>query len=138
MDITVTDINQLPQAAVDILNALPSGPQVLAFHAPMGAGKTTLIACLTEQLGVDPDQVNSPTFAIINHYSGTQGDIYHFDMYRLDSAEQAFDIGAPDYLNSGNWCMIEWPENTPDILPDNTIHIYMEELPGGARKISIP
>lgn len=122
MEIKIENISELPQAASEFIEAIGEH-RVIAFHAPMGAGKTTFIAEVCRQLGVDADTPNSPTFAIINHYEGTHGDIYHFDMYRLESPEQAFDIGAEDFLYSGALCLIEWPENAKDILPPDTLHV---------------
>ncbi|MCM1320387.1 MAG: tRNA (adenosine(37)-N6)-threonylcarbamoyltransferase complex ATPase subunit type 1 TsaE [Muribaculaceae bacterium] len=138
MEIIVSDLNELHQAARQLLAALPVQTRVLAFHGGMGVGKTTFVAALAEALGVTDDEVNSPTFAIVNHYEGAEDDIYHFDMYRLEDESQAFDVGAVDLLNSGSWCFVEWPENTPGILPEDTIHIYMDELADGSRKIMMP
>lgn len=137
MEIKVRDLGELPEAAKRVLEALPESSRILAFHGGMGVGKTTFIAALCEQLGVEDDEVNSPTFAIVNHYQGKEGDIFHFDMYRLEDETQAFDVGAEELLNSGSWCFVEWPENTPDILPEGTIHIYIEEKTDGSRKISM-
>lgn len=121
-----------------LLEALPPQARVLAFHGHMGAGKTTFIAALCHELGVAEDEVNSPTFAIVNVYEGSASEIYHFDLYRLRDEAQALDIGAEDYLYSGAWCLVEWPGNAPGILPPDTVHVTIEELPDGARKISMP
>ena len=104
----------------------------------MGVGKTTFIAALCRRLGVTDDEVNSPTFAIINIYEAEGEDIYHFDLYRLEGEEQAMDIGAEDYLYSGNWCFVEWPEKAPGILPPDTVHVSIREEADGSRVISIP
>ncbi len=137
MEIIVKEITGLEQAARQLLAALPEGARVLAFHGGMGAGKTTFIAALARVLGVEEDEVNSPTFAIVNHYRTAGGeDIYHFDMYRLEDASQALDIGAEEYLDSGALCLVEWPENTPGLLPEDTVDITIEELPDGSRRIS--
>lgn len=102
--------------------------RVMAFHGVMGAGKTTLISVLCHILGAG-DSVCSPTFTIINEYVAGEGAcVYHFDFYRLKSAREAFDTGAYEYLNSGNYCFVEWPEVAPEILPDDTLHVTI--LPG--------
>ena len=96
---------------------------VFAFNGEMGAGKTTFINALSRALGVDEDPTSSPSFAIINEYrsSTTAELIYHFDLYRLENLEEAFDIGVEDYLDSGALCFLEWPERIADILPDDTV-----------------
>jgi len=100
-----------------------SDRRVIAFHGAMGAGKTTLISVLCRLLGAG-DSVCSPTFTIINEYVADDGScVYHFDFYRLKSAREAFDTGAQEYLNSGSYCFVEWPEAAPAILPDDTLHV---------------
>ncbi len=98
---------------------------VFAFNGEMGAGKTTFINALSRVLGVDEDPTSSPSFAIINEYrsSTTAELIYHFDLYRLENLEEAFDIGVEDYLDSGAICFLEWPERIADILPDDTVRV---------------
>ena len=110
-----------------------------AFTGEMGAGKTTFINALSRALGVEEDPTGSPTFAIINEYrSDTTAElIYHFDLYRLENLEQAFDIGVEDYLDSGALCLIEWPDRIEDILPDDTVRVNIEVLPDGARRLPI-
>ena len=112
---------------------------VYAFTGEMGAGKTTFINALSRALGVEEDPTGSPTFAIINEYrSDTTAElIYHFDLYRLENLEQAFDIGVEDYLDSGALCLIEWPDRIEDILPDDTVRVNIEVLPDGARRMTI-
>jgi len=107
---------------------------VFAFNGAMGAGKTTFIKAVCEQLGVK-DVINSPTFAIVNEYfSEVRNEpIYHFDFYRINSVREAFDIGAPDYFGSGNLCFIEWPELVEQLLPENTVFIEIEERADGQR-----
>ena len=96
---------------------------VFAFHGEMGAGKTTFIRALCEVLGVDPEEANSPSFSIINEYrSDTTAElIYHFDLYRLESVEEALEIGVEDYFDSGALCLLEWPERIEPLLPDDTV-----------------
>lgn len=109
--------------------------KVFAFHGSMGAGKTTFIKALCEELGVT-ETVGSPTFAIINEYKDGQGlPIYHFDFYRINKLEEVYDFGYEDYFYSGNLCLIEWPELVESLLPENTVRISIEELEDGSRII---
>ncbi len=125
--IIVKSVTSLDAVALQILNNYP-GNRVFAFHGSMGAGKTTLIKSICNQLGAGA-AVCSPTFTIINEYASTRGfNVYHFDFYRLKNAREAFDTGAADYLSGGSYCFIEWPEIAPEILPEDTIHISI--LPG--------
>ena len=102
---------------------------VICFSGPMGAGKTTLISALCSKWNVK-DQVSSPTFSIVNEYKTyAKGLLFHFDFYRLNSVEEALDIGVEEYLDSGNICLIEWGERIKSLLPDNiyTIEIELNE-----------
>jgi len=112
---------------------------VYAFRGEMGAGKTTFIAQLCRALGVEDDVANSPSFSIINEYRSeeTAELIYHFDLYRLESLEEAFDIGVEDYFESGAICLIEWPERVADILPDDTVWVDIIVNPDGSRDLSM-
>ena len=111
--------------------------RVYAFHAPMGAGKTTFISELCRAMGTD-DVTNSPTFAIVNVYETNQGnEIYHFDCYRLKDIREALDFGAEEYLYSGNYCFIEWPEIIEPILPNDTVYITINVLPNGDRQLTV-
>lgn len=112
---------------------------VFAFNGEMGAGKTTFINALSRVLGVDEDPTSSPSFAIINEYrsSTTAELIYHFDLYRLENLEEAFDIGVEDYLDSGAICFLEWPERIADILPDDTVRVDIVEQPDGSRLLTV-
>ena len=113
--------------------------RVFAFDAPMGAGKTTFIKYLCEQMGT-MDIVNSPTFSIVNVYDVEQpyrGEVYHFDCYRLKDLREALDFGAEDYLYSGNYCFIEWPDILSPILPEDTIHVTIRPLDNGDRQLII-
>ena len=110
---------------------------VYCFNGKMGAGKTTFIKSICEELGVK-ETVNSPTFSIVNEYETREGKIiYHFDCYRLNKLEDALNIGAEDYLNSGNICFIEWAEVLAPILPANTIYVDIEEVEDKIRMIRI-
>ena len=125
-------------SALDILKKAEPH-RVFAFDGQMGAGKTTFIKKLCEQMGTT-DVVNSPTFAIVNVYDVEQpyrGEVYHFDCYRLKDIREAIDFGAEDYLYSGNYCFIEWPEMIEAILPEDTVWIKIEPLENGDRKLKI-
>lgn len=134
--IKVKDIDGLPSAAEQLLQMLrPNG--VAAFYGEMGAGKTTLIRELCTQLGVT-DNVNSPTFSIVNEYQTPDGEtIYHFDFYRLDRPEEALDFGCEEYLYSGNRCLIEWPEKVENLLPDDVDRVWIRVNDHGVREIAV-
>ncbi len=137
MTITIKDIEDLPQGAAQLLDAIGDN-RIVALRGKMGAGKTTLVAELMRQLSMD-DEASSPTFAIVNEYhsSKTGKSVYHFDFYRLESSAEAFDIGIEDYWDSGNLCLMEWTENIEDILPENTLFVDIAEQPDGSRKVEI-
>lgn len=121
-EIRIKSIEGLPAAAREFA-CLMGDETVYAFHGEMGAGKTTFIRALVEQLGVDPEEANSPSFSIINEYrSDTTAElIYHFDLYRLESVDEALEIGVEDYFDSGALCLLEWPERIEALLPDDTV-----------------
>ena len=109
--------------------------RVYAFYGDMGAGKTTFIGEVCRLLGVE-DDVSSPTFSIVNEYDTSDGKkLYHFDCYRLDSEEEAIDVGAEDYFYSGNTCFVEWPEKIEGILPADVIDVHITVLPDGSRRV---
>ena len=108
---------------------------VYAFYGKMGAGKTTFIKAVCEELGVD-DTVTSPTFAIVNEYEAAQGrPIYHFDFYRIKKVSEAYDMGCEEYFYSGHPCFIEWPELIEEVLPEETVNVTIEALPNGERRL---
>ena len=110
---------------------------IFAFYGKMGSGKTTFIKALCEELGVD-EGITSPTFAIVNEYhSPTVGPIYHFDFYRIKKLEEVYDMGYEDYFYSGRLCLIEWPELIEELLPDDAVRVYIEELDDGKRDLRI-
>lgn len=121
-EIRIKSIEGLLAAAREFAS-LMGDETVYAFHGEMGAGKTTFIRALVEQLGVDPEEANSPSFSIINEYrSDTTAElIYHFDLYRLESVDEALEIGVEDYFDSGALCLLEWPERIEALLPDDTV-----------------
>lgn len=111
--------------------------KVFAFNGNMGVGKTTFINAICKMMGVT-QIVNSPTFSIVNEYETLLGNIiYHFDCYRIQKIQEALDLGAEEYLYSGNYCFIEWSENIAPLLPDDLVNVNMTELEDGSRKIEI-
>lgn len=132
MKITVRTINEL-DAAVDVF-LREFGPRaVVAFDAPMGAGKTTFIAALCRRLGV-ADDAASPTFSILNEYRTGDGlPVFHFDFYRLDDPSEAFDTGVEDCFYSGNLCLVEWPGAVEPLLPPETRRLSISVNPDGSR-----
>ena len=113
--------------------------RVFAFDGQMGAGKTTFIKSLCEAMGT-PDVVNSPTFAIVNVYDVEQpykGEVYHFDCYRLKDIREAIDFGAEEYLYSGNYCFIEWPDLIGALLPDDTVYVKIVPQENGDRELRV-
>ena len=137
MEIKIQDMEDLPRAAAKLLDAI-GDRRIVALQGKMGAGKTTLVAEMMRLLKMD-DEASSPTFAIANEYnsSETGQTVYHFDFYRLESSEEAYDIGIEDYWDSGNLCLMEWTENIKDILPDDTLFVEIEEQPDRTRLVSI-
>jgi tRNA threonylcarbamoyladenosine biosynthesis protein TsaE len=122
MNITAHTLEMLPEVSKQILASFPAS-RVFALYGRMGAGKTTLIRGLCRELGVT-DEVQSPTFSIINEYkTGTGESLYHFDFYRINKIEEVFDIGYEDYIYSGSFCFIEWPELAEGLLPEDTVRI---------------
>lgn len=136
MEIIIKDLKDIDRAAREFLSRI-SANNIIAFYAPMGAGKTTFTTAICKALGVCEDAVSSPTFSIVNEYRTPSGDsIYHFDFYRLDSEREALDIGFYDYIDSGSLCLLEWPENIEGILPEETLRVKIEVLSDGSRRVS--
>jgi tRNA threonylcarbamoyladenosine biosynthesis protein TsaE len=140
MEITVKNIEDLPVAARELIPHLPASG-VVAMYGGMGAGKTTLVAALLDEMG-STDEVSSPTFALVNDYlvqgeNGGGRHIYHFDFYRIDSLAEAFDLGYEEYFYGDGLCLVEWPEKIEELLPDETLRLHIETLPDGSRKISL-
>ncbi len=132
MEIKINNINEISEAAKLFIKNINEN-KIFAFYGKMGVGKTTFIEAICKELGVE-DVMTSPTFAIVNEYTdGKQNPIYHFDFYRIKKIEEVYDIGYEDYFFSGNLCFLEWPELIEEILPDNTLKVYMEEKPNGTR-----
>ena len=135
-DIEIRDLSSLDSAAKRFLAEIGEN-RLVAFYAPMGAGKTTFITAVCKALGVDPEGVGSPTFAIVNEYRCGNGEpLFHFDFYRIEKAAEALDIGLYDYLDSGALCLMEWPENIEDLLPQETLKVRIAVAPDGSRRLS--
>lgn len=132
-EIIIKDLESIRDAARQFVTQMDQG-SVFAFYGGMGAGKTTFIKAVCEELGVD-DVVMSPTFAIVNEYrSATTGElVYHFDFYRIKKLEEVYDLGYEDYFYSGATCFIEWPELIEELLPSDAVRIKIEEAPDGSR-----
>ena len=134
--ITIHDLSDLDRAAGEFLKEI-GNHKIVAFFAPMGAGKTTFTTAICKALGVKEDAVSSPTFAIINEYRTGSGDsMYHFDFYRITRIEEALDVGFYDYIDSGRLCIIEWPENIEEILPDETLRVSITVNQDESRTVS--
>ncbi len=135
--ITLKSIEDIGNAAAQFIE-LMGDDTVFAFYGKMGAGKTTFIKELCRQLGID-DEVNSPTFAIVNEYrSDTTAElVYHFDFYRIKKLEEVYDLGYEDYFYSGALCFIEWPELIEDVLPEDARRVTITENPDGSRTITL-
>ena len=119
---SLEDLGELAKQIVKLTDV-----KVFALYGEMGAGKTTLIKKIVEALGSE-DETSSPTFSIVNEYfSESAGTIYHFDFYRINNEEEAFDIGYEDYIYSGNYCFIEWPEKIANLLPPTYVRITIKD-----------
>lgn len=134
--ILIRSLSDLDSAAEEFLRKT-EGRNLVAFYAPMGAGKTTFITAICRALGVRDDAVASPTFAIVNEYQAASGEpVYHFDFYRITKDAETLDIGLYDYLDSGCLCLMEWPENIENLLPEETLKVGISVLDSGERVIS--
>lgn len=136
--IKIKSLDEIRDAANEFVAAM-GDETVYAFYGEMGAGKTTFINALCKALGVEDDVTNSPSFSIINEYrSDTTAElIYHFDLYRLENLDEAFDIGVEDYFDSGALCLLEWPERVEDILPDDTVKVKIVINDDNSRELQI-
>lgn len=131
----INGTDDLERAAKEFLREIGDN-RLIAFFAPMGSGKTTFTTAVCKVLGVT-DPVGSPTFAIVNEYMTASGDpMFHFDFYRINKLSEAMDIGLYDYLDSGCLCMMEWPENIEELLPEETLRITINVNPDQTRTLS--
>ena len=134
--IQIKSLESIQEAAHEFVQKMGDST-VFAFRGEMGAGKTTFIKAVCEELGVE-DVINSPTFAIVNEYRSRTGElIYHFDFYRINKLEEVFDFGYEDYFFSGALCFIEWSEKVEDLLPGDCINVYISEKEDRTREIII-
>ena len=137
MEIKIQDLGQIKKAAREFVGQLGQHT-VFAFYGKMGAGKTTFIKSICEELGMK-DVITSPTFAIVNEYTAQPDGqtIYHFDFYRIKKLEEVYDMGYEDYFYSGSLCFIEWPELIEELLPDDAVCVNIAEAPDGSRTVTL-
>lgn len=134
MEIKIKSIEEIAVAAKEFVTVM-GDRKVFAFYGKMGAGKTTFIKAVCEELGVE-DVINSPTFAIVNEYVDGKGEpVYHFDFYRIKNLQEVLDIGYEDYVYSGHMCFMEWPELIDNLLPDDAVKVTIEEKTDGGRVV---
>lgn len=133
MKIEIDSLQAIDTAAQTFLQNIHS-KKIICFYASMGSGKTTFIKSLCKTLGV-PDEVTSPTFAIINEYNGAEGKIFHFDLYRLETIADAYNIGIEEYFTQNSFCFIEWPELIEPLLPDNALKVTITVTEDGKRVV---
>ena len=136
MEIKINSLDTIHEAAKQFIAAMEYNT-VFAFYGKMGSGKTTFIKSICEELGVK-DSINSPTFAIVNEYEDrNQNTIYHFDFYRIKSIEEVYNMGYEEYLYGDAISFMEWPELIEELLPEETVKVFVEETEGGARSVKI-
>lgn len=129
------DLEGIHLAARQILDADPR--KVILFYGEMGAGKTTLIKEVARSLGVE-GATSSPTFSLVNEYHINEHKLlYHFDMYRLKSESEAYDMGMDEYIYSGHWCLVEWPEQIPNLIPEEHTAVHLQILADGRREMRV-
>lgn len=132
----INSIEEIQEVAEKFIHEI-GDKKIFAFNGKMGAGKTTFIKAICEVMGVQ-ETINSPTFSIVNEYEAADGSIiYHFDCYRINKIQEALDLGAEEYLYSGNLCFVEWSENIAPLLPDSLVNVNIEEIENGKRQIII-
>lgn len=135
-ELTIKDLSSIDEAAKKFLKEIGDS-RLIAFYAPMGAGKTTFTTALCRALGVADDAVSSPTFSIVNEYRTSDGEsLFHFDFYRITKIAEALDIGFYDYIDSGCLCLMEWPENIEEIIPEETLRVHISVNPDESRSLS--
>jgi tRNA threonylcarbamoyladenosine biosynthesis protein TsaE len=129
----IYSLDDIETAAKEFIK-FTNGYSVVAFHGNLGAGKTTFIKAVCNQLGVE-EKVSSPTFSIINQYTTGKGSVFHIDLYRIKDIEEAIDAGVEECIYSGEMCFIEWPEKVFSILPDDTVNVFIEPIDNSKRKL---
>ena len=133
MRIEINNQDSIKEAAQQFIREMGDS-RVFAFYGKMGAGKTTFIKAICEELGVE-DVITSPTFAIVNEYEAPDTTIYHFDFYRIKKLEEVYDMGYEDYFYGGGLCFIEWPELIEELLPEDALRITITEQSDGTRLV---
>jgi tRNA threonylcarbamoyladenosine biosynthesis protein TsaE len=134
--INIATLADIDNAAKEFLKEI-EGHKLIAFYATMGAGKTTFTTAICRILGVAQDAVSSPTFSIVNEYRLPDGEpVFHFDFYRINKISEALDIGFYDYIDSGALCLMEWPENIEDLLPEETLRVSITVAEDGSRTLT--
>ena len=136
MDITIKDLEHIREAAREFIDHI-GDQKVFAFYGKMGAGKTTFVKAVCEELGVS-DVITSPTFAIVNEYTtATDAPVYHFDFYRIKKLEEVYDMGYEEYFYSGALCFVEWPELIEELLPEDAVRVTISENADGSRTVNL-
>lgn len=136
MEIKIQSLEEISSTAQQFVESIGER-RIFAFYGSMGAGKTTFIKAICEELGVE-DVITSPTFAIVNEYTtGTGKPLYHFDFYRIKKLDEFYDMGGEDYFGSGNLCFIEWPELIEDVLPEEAVIVNIKEVDDGSRLVTV-
>lgn len=131
----INNLSALSDFAKNLVNNYPED-RIFIFDGPMGVGKTTLIQFICKELG-STDNISSPTFSLVNEYESDRGPLFHFDFYRLEIEEEAFDMGYEDYFFSGHYCFIEWPSKIPNLLPEKALLIDMKLMKDEKREIKV-
>lgn len=134
MEIKIQNIDTIRESAREFIQNIGE-QKVFAFYGKMGAGKTTFVKAICEELGVQ-DVITSPTFAIVNEYEAHNQSIFHFDFYRIKRLEEVYDMGYEDYFYSGALCFIEWPELIEDLLPEDAVKVTITENADGTRSVT--
>ncbi|MCQ2217472.1 MAG: tRNA (adenosine(37)-N6)-threonylcarbamoyltransferase complex ATPase subunit type 1 TsaE [Paludibacteraceae bacterium] len=135
-EIIIKSLDEISEAAQQFINMIGER-KVFVFYGHMGAGKTTFIRAICEAMGVT-DVINSPTFAIVNEYNTNSGkQIFHFDFYRINKIEEAYDFGYEDYFYSGQLCFVEWPEKVEQLIPEDAVEVHISEQEDGSRKVCV-
>ncbi len=134
-EIIIPSLERIGEAAQQFVQHI-GDRRVFAFYGGMGAGKTTFIKAICQELGVE-DAVTSPTFAIVNEYGCAHGPIYHFDFYRINRHSEVLDLGFDDYAYSGHLCLMEWPELVEELLPEDTVAVHITAQDDGTRLVQI-
>lgn len=135
-ELKIKDLSCIDAAAKEFLKQI-GDRNLVAFYAPMGAGKTTFTTAICKAIGVKDDAVSSPTFSIVNEYrTASGGSMFHFDFYRITRIAEALDIGFYDYIDSGCLCIMEWPENIEEIIPEETLKVHIRVEDDGSRTVS--